>query len=425
MRLEVATFEVKQVEFSHRTALSNGILTIDRGELKALIQNDDAIESTEIELARPGESTRIVRVLDAIEPLLKVKGSSCCFPGLLGPARTCGDGRTNRLKGLAVLESSEFPQPAGGLLSFSEGFIDMSGPAAARCACSDTFNVILLLKPREGTTNEQWDRTVRMAGMKTSAYLASTTRDQEPDREQAFELGSVDSSLPRVVYIDQVQEQGLLVHTLVYGGHVDNLLPTLLHPNEMLDGAVVSGNYKGGMRVATCIHTNNPIVKALYRRHGCEINFLGVVLSRGHHDDHRSKERSAQYAAKVARLLGAEGAIVSIEGTGNAMIDYMLTVKACEEAGIRTVALLHERGGPDGTDTPLIDFAPEADAMVTSGSIDRPVAMPRVDRVIGGTEARCTTGQIVDARGPFEALPIDLYCGFWQMGIGGLTAKDC
>ncbi|MCL5958637.1 MAG: glycine/sarcosine/betaine reductase component B subunit, partial [Chloroflexi bacterium] len=203
-----------------------------------------------------------------------------------------------------------------------------------------------------------------------------------------------------------------------------NLLPTVLHPNEMLDGAVVSGNYKGGMRVATCVHTNNPILKSLYQHHGRDLNFLGIVISRGHHDDHQQKECSAQYAAKVARLLGADSATISLEGTGNSHIDFMLTVKACEEMGIKTAAVLHEFGGPEGNDVPVIDSVPEADAIVTVGTIDQRVIMPRVERVIGGSTARRASGESVDPYGPFEVTPLNLLSGYWQMGIAGFTAKD-
>ncbi|MBI4320497.1 MAG: hypothetical protein HY675_18565 [Chloroflexi bacterium] len=424
MRLELGVFEVKQVEFASKTALADGLLAIDKDELTTLLSEEPGIQDVQIELARPGESVRIIHALDAVEPLVKVKGGSCCYPGLLGPAKTCGDGRTHRLKGLAVLHCTQFPQPLAGIPRFLEGFLDMAGPAAPFCASSDNFNVVLVLEPTKGISNAEWDGIARSAGLKVASHLARTTLGLEPNAIEIYELGPADGSLPRVVYVNQLQEQGLLVHGFVYGQHVENLLPTLIHPNEMLDGAVVSGNYKGGLRVATCIHTNNPVLKGLYRRHGRELNFLGVVLSRGHHDDHRQKERSAHYAAKVAKLIGADCALITMEGTGNTHIDFTLTVKACEEMGIKTVALLHELGGPDGTDTPLIDSVAEADAIVTVGSIDPTIAMPRVEHVIGGTTAWRYSGEIVDPYGPFECLPHNLFGAFWKMGISGMTAKD-
>ena len=106
----------------------------------------------------------------------------------------------------------------------------------------------------------------------------------------------------------------------------------------MLDGAVVSGNYKNPIKVPTMLHCNNPVVLELCRRHGRDLNFIGVILSRGHHDTHMLKERSAQYAAKLASLIGADGVILTMEGSGNTTIDFMQTVKACEQRGVKTVA---------------------------------------------------------------------------------------
>ena len=53
--------------------------------------------------------------------------------------------------------------------------------------------------------------------------------------------------------------------------------------------------------------------------------------------------------ARVARLMGAQVAIVSADmsGTGgNNTIDFMQTIKACEYMGLRTVAILQKRAIP-------------------------------------------------------------------------------
>ncbi|WP_223226454.1 glycine/sarcosine/betaine reductase component B subunit, partial [Sporomusa sp. GT1] len=68
-----------------------------------------------------------------------------------------------------------------------------------------------------------------------------------PDEILTFELGSIFAetakypNLPRVVYAQMNITQGLLHDTYIYGVNQANILPTLLHPNEELDGAVVSG----------------------------------------------------------------------------------------------------------------------------------------------------------------------------------------
>ena len=64
-----------------------------------------------------------------------------------------------------------------------------------------------------------------------------------------------------------------MAQTFLYGKHTQGLEPTLLHPNEMLDGALVNGTIalqRGLPRMA--IHF---MVRELYRRHGQDMNFLG------------------------------------------------------------------------------------------------------------------------------------------------------
>ena len=79
--------------------------------------------------------------------------------------------------------------------------------------------------------------------------------------------------------------------------------PTILHPNEMLDGALVNGNYRQPGRAITYAHSHNSMVRELYRRHG-DLNFLGVVIGRGWQDSQFLKERQGWMMARVARLWG-------------------------------------------------------------------------------------------------------------------------
>ena len=82
-------------------------------------------------------------------------------------------------------------------------------------------------------------------------------------------------------------------------------------------------------------------------------------------------------AAKVAGELGADGAIVTTDAGGNSHTDTMLTVRACEQAGIRAVALVAEMGG-------LTDHVPEADAIVSVGNAEELVPEWRPEHVVGG-----------------------------------------
>jgi glycine reductase complex component B subunit alpha and beta len=58
-------------------------------------------------------------------------------------------------------------------------------------------------------------------------------------------------------------------------------------------------------------------------------------------------------------------------------------VQACERNGIKTALVTYEHGGKEGRDSPLLFYLPEADAVVTTGSLDRGVELPAMDKVIG------------------------------------------
>jgi glycine reductase complex component B subunit alpha and beta len=363
-------------------------LLIDRAELEAMLAEDPAFGAIRVDVARPGERVRIVHVLDQIEPRLKIEGGPT-FPGFLGPPVTVGHGRTHRLANVAILQAGEFPVEVKGLLSVHESTVDMSGPGQVYSPFGSTLNVVLLPTPAEGIDNERYDASLRLAGLKTAVYLAETTRALRPDDVHVYELGDVDPDLPRVVYINQLQSQGIFARTFVYGHHANELLPTLIHANEIVDGALVNGVYVyASVNTPTYLHCNNPVLNALQSSHGRDVNFVGTVISKGHNYSHTLKERSANYAANLASMLRPDGAIISLEGSGNAYVDVMLTVKRCEELGIETTLLVAELGGHDGADQPLTMSLPAADAMVTVGGADRLIELPSMDRALGGETMR-------------------------------------
>lgn len=429
MKLTLESFKVKAVQFGSRTAFASGTLTIDRDEVCRLAGDSTFIALVKVELASPGEEARIIHVMDAIEPRIKVGGETVVFPGFLGPARTVGHGVTRRLAGLAVLESARLPEPTAGILEFNEGIIDMSGPGAARCACSDTHNVVLLFTPRPGVTNREFEAAIRLGGLRIARHLAEATLGMSvPDEVEEFEIGAADPGLPRVAYVDQVQQQGFLVQTFLYGQPVESVVPTILHPNEYFDGAVVSGNYRSMMKTPTWLRLNHPVIRALYRRHRRDLNFVGVIFCRGHFGDHQLKERNGYMVANVARMLDVQGVVQTLEGTGNTWVDFMQAVRALERSGIRTVQIVHELGGVEGKDWPIVDYTPEADAIVSGGGADRRFTVPAMKRVVGGTEVVFSSnegwGRSLSAAEGLTVSAHEMYAGFWMMQTNGFTARD-
>ena len=144
-----------------------------------------------------------------------------------------------------MLVCGTFPDPTSGALSPAEVIIDMSGPAAPYCAFSDTANVVLVCHAASRITNAEFDAALHRAKLKAAVYLARATTSIEPPELERYHLPAVDPALPRVAYVNLLHQQGLMAQTFLYAMHTQGLEPTILHPNEMLDGALVNGNYRG------------------------------------------------------------------------------------------------------------------------------------------------------------------------------------
>ena len=331
LRLEVHEHPVTDIVFGKQTVLEGTRLTVCVTDLKVIAHQEDALADIDVAVARPGESVRIIHALDAVEAMAKVAGPGTVYPGFLGPAVTVGRGTTKKLTGMLILSTTEFPGATSGGLGYRDGIIDMTGPGRPYCQASNSINLVVSFKPRSGVTNQQLDDAVRRSTLRVAQLIGQTSAKLAPAKTTKYELTPVSPGLPRIVYIDQIMSQTLMTQTFIYGQQLGDALPTLIHPNELIDGAIVSGNYKNLQKVATYLHSNKPLMKELYRRHGVDLNFVGIVVNRGHRDTFDLKEHGAQYSAKLAKMLGAEGAVIAFEGGGGATVDFMLTVKACEQ----------------------------------------------------------------------------------------------
>jgi glycine reductase len=430
MRLELGSFPVADVRFGAATRLDGDVLTVDRDAVRRLVAEDPTFRGVDVEIVHPGEAVRVVHVADTVEPRVKVAGPGAIFPGVLGPLDNVGEGRTHRLSGMAVMSSVEFPwRRAGGVILPTEAIVDMSGPMAAYCPFGETHNLVLVLDLAPDLTDEEYERAVRLAGLKVAAYLAECTRDLAPPDVQVLDLTVADPTLPRVAYVWQIYSLETYGGQYWYGLRLDDLFPTLIHPNEVVDGALVSGQHTApNVKHCTWQNQNNAIIQELYRAHARTLNFAGVVLVRGRYTTVEEKQRVANQAAKLARLLEADGAIVTWESSGNAQMDAILAVQACERAGIKTVFVTTEYGGHEGTDVPLIYHVPEADAIVSTGSVDQRVHFPAMPRAVGGDTIRLkpelggirqsATAEIVPERRS------ELYCSGHQLGTGRLTCME-
>lgn len=414
MRLELLRYAVRDVRFAETSRIEDGVLFLNKEALRAVILKDERLKDVAVEIGRPGENTRITHILDVIQPRFKIDGPGTIFPGWLGPSITVGSGRTAVLDGVAVVQAGLLPE-------VQEGLVDMSGPGAQYSPLAATANLVLIFDPKEGLNAAEYDAAVRLAGLGTAAHLARLSQGIEPDRIDTYELDlKPTDTLPRVAYIYQLQSRGTSKETFVYGKKAADMLPTLIHPNETMDGAIVSGDFViPCQRNATYFHQNNPVIQSLYRRHGQDCRFAGVIIT-NQHNDLSEKERSATYVAKLARSIGATGVIITKEGGGHADIDLMLNCRMCEREGIKTVLLVNELAGADGRSVSLMDTVPEADAIVSTGNNEELVELPAVERVLGCGPLQ---GVSENPAGPLVTPLAKILGSTNQLGFNRLTAE--
>jgi glycine reductase complex component B subunit alpha and beta len=389
MRLELGTFPVRQVTFASQTRWHDGLLEIDRDSMIDVILRDPRIATAELELAKPGESVRIWPVRDVIEPRIKIDGPGVVYPGICGrPITTVGQGRTHRLSGIGVTEVSGVNwHEAGG--DYVEIYLDMSGPWAELIPMSSLLNVCVVVEPDRALGSEAQNLAVHHAALVVADRLAATVQDLKPPECEAFELCPVDPALPKVVYIQclhspQAMSGSLHTFCTTTYGLTQLTPPWLFHPNEVLDGAI-TGPYRTAFAMSWTV-ANNPVLLNLYRRHGVDWNFLGVIALRTEWTTQHEKQLMANQTAKLAHMLGVQGAIVTWDAGGNEFIEVIRTIQACEHLGIKTVFLTSEDDATGGAPT-MLEPLPEADAIVSTSffktrTLEIP-ELPAVERVIG------------------------------------------
>lgn len=382
MRLELGNILIKDIQFGDVTKVEEGTLYVNKEELIAEVSEDQNLKSVEVHIARPGESVRITPVKDVIEPRVKVEGTGGIFPGILSKVDTVGSGKTNVLKGAAVVTT-------GKIVGFQEGIIDMTGPGADYTPFSKLNNLVIVCEPKDGVKQHEHEKSVRFVGLKAARYLGEAGRDVKPDEVNVYEtlplLKSIEKypDLPKVAYVQMLQSQGLLHDTYVYGVDAKQTLSTLLSPTEIMDGAIISGNCVSACdKNTTYHHLNNPIVHDLFEAHGKEINFVGMIIT-NENVYLADKERSSNWTAQLAEYIGVDGVIISQEGFGNPDTDLIMNCKKVEDKGIKTVIVTDEYAGQDGASQSLADADVKADAVVTGGNANEVVTLPPMDKVIG------------------------------------------
>ncbi len=412
--LQRVVHEVRAVALGSDTRYDAGTLTVSPDQAEAAL-SDPALGSVRVSWVSPGESARIVKVLDAVEPRTKGPGGGGIFPGLLGPARVQGRGRTHVLRGMSVVAAGFLPRA-------QEAVVDMSGPAAELSPLATTHNLVVEFTPAEGATWERVDVALRRGTLALATLLAGAALDAPPDAvEHLPATTAAGNGLPRVGAITNLQTQGSFKDVFVYGRSFAASLPTLLDPNELEDGAVVSGQFgHPGLKNPTFLHQNHPVAEALRRRHGTDLDFAGVVIS-PEPVDQDQKELISAHAARLCAAVGFDAVVVTKEGGGNADGDMALKMDELDALGIPAVGLFAEMAGTDGTGPSIVVPPTRATAMVSTGNYDEKLVLPSVERAVGGDRVDLFG---VPATAELEVPTAVVYCSLSPLGWGRLTCRE-
>jgi sarcosine reductase len=391
MQLEMADFPVREIRLGNSYHYQSGRLEVAYEDLARLVLQDQRIQEARFEVVLPGDHVRITGIRDVVEPRVKIGSNAQVFPGTITPVAGVGDGLTHRLSGMTVLATAAYEGSIrAGTGVQRSAILDMWGPGAEASRFSKLVHLVLITRLKEGLGELEAHTAIQTAEFDVAKKLAEVTQGLTPEQVQHYVLDEVKRAAPRVVLIQGCITNDGQPHSGVsyYGLPIRESLSTLIHPNELLDGAMTTNTTRGiGYYPTTWDWQNHPLALELYREQAAgRLSFAGVILERISYDTFHGKEVVALNTAQLAVQLGADAALLTWLGSGNAFVDVMLTIRACERRGIKTTLVTYEYGGKDGVDSPLLYYAPEADAVVSTGSRDRWIDLPEAKKLIGPYE---------------------------------------
>src|SRR6185503_2274941 len=401
MRLTLAIHPVEEIQFGTATRLRQATLEVDQDELRQIVLQDARIESVEFHIVGAGESCRAGPVFDIVEPRAKERGASPDWPGVLGAPQTAGSGATHVLQGMAVTALRE--QSPGESRGATGYVLEMSGAAGAGSHYATLHHLVMIPRTGADLPAHYRHRAYRLAQLKVAVHLARAAAGAPPVRVELLdnEIGEDRAKLPRFAYVGQIfsrQRKPEAEESILYGADTDGMLPTLLHPSEWLDGALLPSYHASLGGAETYFYQNHPVINALYRGHQAhELNFAGTVATIASADNF-DRERNTHFAAHLVKwALRADAAVLTKFGGGVPHTDLAETARLLEREGIKTSVQVTDLARDRRVESALLFNFPEVDAIVCIGGNSTSWTAPRVDRVLAANP-----GLAELLAGPFE-----------------------
>ena len=415
MELTLAIHQITDLRFGDSTYLDGSTLVVDRESLTNHLLEDPRLQSVDMDIANPGEACRIGVVFDIIEPRVKEPGAGSDYPGILGPIATAGQGTPHVLRGAAVTLVDE-AAPLG-----NNKIVEMSGPASEESPYSVLHHLAIVPHTDSNLERHTAQNALRLASVKTSVFLAKTALGQMPNATEVFQSDGPTQAgrdgLPRVAYIGQIHSRQRVAEVdeqILYGANTAGMVPVMLHPNEWLDGGVVSGYQNMG--VETYFYQNHPVISELYRWHReGKITLVGTIATMAA-SDNSDRERNCMLASEMAKWnLAADGVVLTKYGGGAPHADMALTARLCEQSGIFTTVQVSDMSRDRQAESALLFNYPEVDAIVYVGGGDTNWDLPAVEKVVAGNPAMTAALEVA------QEIPAGGICGVTsQQGISKL-----
>lgn len=413
MKITVIEHIVRKASFGEKSSFTSGELTINKEAFRdAALRGAVGRYNMDLHLVCPGDAVRIVHITDVIKPSYKAAGAA--FPGWTGAAEGCGEGITHQIANFCVTQSFSYQ-------GIQEGILDMDGPGAQYSIFSGKTHLVMVLTLlTQNLEKAAIARDLIQINTQAAEYIGALAVCDPDGIETVYASSGEAAELPRVGYACFIQAQGPLRNVHILGGDCVEMKPRFLPFNMFLDGGVVSGNYIiACQKNPTWLHQENPVVKTSLLNNGRSISFDGVIVST-ESSRLEGKRENARCIAELAKERRIDGLLITQEGGGHADVDLMLTAEACEERGIRTVALSNEIAGEEGNLPSLTAFSDKEDAIVSTGNNDEVIHLPAVKTAVGGETI--LDGAIAAAAEFNTSLGI-IYAASNQLGASRMTAQ--
>ncbi len=417
MHLTLAYHTISDVQYGDTTRLDGTTLCVNQEALRQQLLEDRRLASVDVHIVRPGESCRFGVVYDILEPRAKEPGTGPDFPGILGPIEAVGQGITHVLQGAAVTVLDEGAPLAGGKI------VEMSGEAGDACPYASLFHLVIVPHLVHDLERYTALHALRFASVKTSVYLARAAIGQAATATEVYDApGPAAASregVPRIAYIGQIHSRQFVAEVdeqILYGANTNGMVPVLLHPNEWLDGALVTSHRSSG--VETYFYQNHPILTEVYRCHrDGKISLVGTIATMAG-SDNADRPRNCMLAAQQAKwALAADGVILTKYGGGAPHADMALTARLCEQLGMRTAVQVQDMSQDRRAESAMLFNYAEVDAIVHVGGRDTHWSVPAVARALAGTPAAAA------ALGAPQQLDAARICGVTnQQGVSRLRS---